>query len=107
MIEEETCNTSMLTQFRSRYGAHPPALKPESVMHVSAWILTPKSKPPHPAITCLLMPMACPITAGRPRPERRRGFWHRYREDILGFALAWCSVGLLVLIAWVIIRIGA
>ncbi len=39
--------------------------------------------------------------------ERYRGFWRRYREDVLGFALAWVSVGALVLIAWIVVRIGA
>jgi len=39
--------------------------------------------------------------------ERRRGFWRRYREDIVGFTLAWLTVGALVLFAWLIIRIGA
>jgi len=39
--------------------------------------------------------------------ERRRDFWRRYREDIVGFILAWLTVGALILIAWLIIQIGA
>ena len=38
--------------------------------------------------------------------ERWRGFFHRYREDIFGFLVAWLSVGLLVAIAWGIMQIG-
>jgi Na+/proline symporter len=40
------------------------------------------------------------------RPERWRGFWKRYREDVLGFLIAWGVVGLIVLLAFGIIRIG-
>ena len=36
---------------------------------------------------------------------RWRGFWGRYREDLLGFALGWLSVGALVLIAWAVMQI--
>jgi Na+/proline symporter len=32
--------------------------------------------------------------------ERWQGFFKRYREDLIGFALGWCTVGLLVLVAW-------
>jgi hypothetical protein len=36
--------------------------------------------------------------------------WHRllsrYREDLVGFALAWVSVGLIIAIAWGIMQIG-
>ncbi|MCX7044356.1 MAG: hypothetical protein NTX50_02575, partial [Candidatus Sumerlaeota bacterium] len=40
------------------------------------------------------------------RAERWRGFFKRYREDLIGFFLAWGSVGLLVLAAWAIMQIG-
>jgi len=38
--------------------------------------------------------------------ERWRNFWRRYREDLAGFALAWLTVGLLVLTAWGLMQIG-
>jgi Na+/proline symporter len=38
--------------------------------------------------------------------ERWRGFFRRYREDLVGFALAWGTVGLLVLAAWALMQIG-
>ena len=38
--------------------------------------------------------------------ERWRGFFRRYREDLVGFALAWGAVGLLVLSAWGLMQIG-
>ncbi len=38
--------------------------------------------------------------------RRWQGFFHRYREDLLGFALAWGVVALLVLTAWGLMRIG-
>ncbi len=37
--------------------------------------------------------------------ERWRGFLKRYREDILGFFLAWGMVGILVLLAWGILQL--
>ena len=37
---------------------------------------------------------------------RWRGFWGRYREDVVGFALAWAAVALLVLTAWGLMQIG-
>jgi hypothetical protein len=37
---------------------------------------------------------------------RWRGFFRRYREDLLGFLLAWVAVGLLILLAWLLMRIG-
>ncbi len=37
---------------------------------------------------------------------RWRGFFHRYWEDLSGFALAWGAVGLLMLIAWGLMQIG-
>ena len=38
--------------------------------------------------------------------QRWRGFFRRYREDLVGFVLAWAAVGLLVLMAWAIMQIG-
>ncbi|MGA2616736.1 MAG: hypothetical protein ABSF26_03945 [Thermoguttaceae bacterium] len=40
--------------------------------------------------------------------NRRRwhGFFRRYREDLLGFLLAWGVVGLLLLAAWGLMQIG-
>ncbi len=38
--------------------------------------------------------------------RRWRGFFRRYREDLVGFALAWATVGLLVLSAWGLMQIG-
>jgi Na+/proline symporter len=35
------------------------------------------------------------------------GFFHRYREDLVGFALAWLSVGLIIAFAWALMQIGA
>ena len=37
---------------------------------------------------------------------RWQNFWRRYREDLVGFALAWLTVGLLVLTAWGLMQIG-
>ncbi|MBI5397686.1 MAG: sodium:solute symporter family protein [Verrucomicrobia bacterium] len=37
---------------------------------------------------------------------RWRGFFRRYREDLAGFALAWVTVGLMILLAWLVMRIG-
>ncbi len=37
--------------------------------------------------------------------ERWRGFRRRYREDLVGFALGWMTVGLLVLMAWALMQI--
>jgi Na+/proline symporter len=39
--------------------------------------------------------------------ERWRGFPGRYREDLIGFALAWLAVAALILLAWGVGRIGA
>lgn len=39
--------------------------------------------------------------------ERWRGFPSRYREDLVGFALAWVAVGALILLAWGVGKIGA
>ena len=39
-------------------------------------------------------------------PARWQGFFRRYREDIVGFALAWLVVGLLLLIAWGLMQLG-
>jgi Na+/proline symporter len=38
--------------------------------------------------------------------ERWRGFFRRYREDLVGFVLAWATVGVLVLMAWGLMQIG-
>ena len=38
--------------------------------------------------------------------RRWRGFFRRYREDLVGFVLAWGAVGLLVLAAWGLMQIG-
>lgn len=40
--------------------------------------------------------------------NRRRwhGFFRRYREDLLGFLLAWGVVGLLLIAAWGLMQIG-
>jgi len=38
--------------------------------------------------------------------ERWRGFFRRYREDIVGFTFAWATVGLLVLLGWALMQIG-
>ena len=37
--------------------------------------------------------------------DRWRGFFRRYREDLIGFVLAWLTVGLLVLTAWGVMQI--
>ena len=37
--------------------------------------------------------------------ERWKGFFGRYREDLAGFLLSWVVVGLLILVAWAILRI--
>ncbi len=37
---------------------------------------------------------------------RWRRFFHRYREDLVGFGLAWLSVGLIIAFAWAIMQIG-
>lgn len=39
------------------------------------------------------------------RKERRKNFYSRYREDIVGFLLAWLVVGLLILLAWLVLHI--
>jgi SSS family transporter len=38
---------------------------------------------------------------------RWQRFFHRYREDLVGFGLAWLSVGLIIAFAWAIMQIGA
>ena len=38
---------------------------------------------------------------------RWQDFFHRYREDVIGFILAWVVVGLLIVVAWGIMQIGA
>jgi hypothetical protein len=37
---------------------------------------------------------------------RWRNFLRRYREDLVGFVLAWLSVGLMILAAWGLMQIG-
>jgi Na+/proline symporter len=37
---------------------------------------------------------------------RWRGFFRRYREDVLGFVLAWGVVGLMIFAAWGLMQIG-
>jgi SSS family solute:Na+ symporter len=39
------------------------------------------------------------------KKERRKNFFHRYREDLIGFFLAWIVVGFLILFAWAILQI--
>ncbi|HOZ46257.1 MAG TPA: sodium:solute symporter family protein [Candidatus Hydrogenedentes bacterium] len=39
--------------------------------------------------------------------ERWHGFFRRYREDIIGFALGWATVAFLIFTAWAIVSIGA
>jgi len=36
---------------------------------------------------------------------RWKGFFRRYREDLAGFALAWATVGLLIVAAWAILQV--
>ena len=38
---------------------------------------------------------------------RWRGFFQRYREDLVGFALAWLTVAVLIASAWGLMRLGA
>ncbi len=38
--------------------------------------------------------------------QRWRRFFHRYREDLVGFLLAWATVALLVGLAWGLMQIG-
>ncbi len=38
--------------------------------------------------------------------ERWHGFWRRYREDLVGFALAWLTVAGMILLAWGVVQIG-
>ncbi|MEN8203113.1 MAG: hypothetical protein ABFS28_11000, partial [Bacteroidota bacterium] len=40
------------------------------------------------------------------KKERRKGFSHRYREDLVGFFLSWLFVGALILLAWGIMQVG-
>ena len=40
------------------------------------------------------------------KKDRWKNFFKRYREDLIGFFLSWIFVGLLILIAWAILRIG-
>ena len=38
--------------------------------------------------------------------DRWKGFPQRYREDIVGFFLAWLTVGVLIFIAWAVMQVG-
>ena len=38
--------------------------------------------------------------------ERWRGGFRRYREDLVGFLLAWCAVGVLLGVAWGLMQLG-
>jgi Na+/proline symporter len=38
--------------------------------------------------------------------ERWHGFFRRYREDLIGFALAWLTVGFLISAAWLLMQVG-
>ena len=40
------------------------------------------------------------------RAERWSGFFQRYREDLIGFALGWVTVGALVGMAWALMQVG-
>ncbi len=43
---------------------------------------------------------------GWTRKSRWHNFFFRYREDLIGFALGWLTVGLLMVLAWGILQIG-
>jgi Na+/proline symporter len=43
---------------------------------------------------------------GWSKKSRWHNFFFRYREDLVGFALGWLTVGLLILLAWGILQIG-
>jgi Na+/proline symporter len=49
----------------------------------------------------ILLDVGTWFTAGR-----WHGFLGRYREDLFGFLLAWASVGVLILAAWLLMQIG-
>jgi hypothetical protein len=38
--------------------------------------------------------------------ERWHGFFRRYREDLVGFVLAWCTVAVLIGGAWALMQVG-
>lgn len=38
--------------------------------------------------------------------ERWRGFFHRYREDLVGFVWGWVAVAGLILVAWGLMQVG-
>jgi Na+/proline symporter len=40
------------------------------------------------------------------KKDRWTNFFYRYKEDVLGFLLAWATVGLLILVAWGLMQIG-
>ena len=39
--------------------------------------------------------------------ERWHNFFHRYREDLIGFLLGWMTVAVLILLAWLVVSLGA
>jgi Na+/proline symporter len=40
------------------------------------------------------------------KKARWKNFFKRYREDLIGFLLSWIFVGLIVLLAWAILKVG-
>ena len=40
------------------------------------------------------------------KKERWENFFQRYREDLIGFALSWIFIGVIILLAWGILQIG-
>ncbi len=40
------------------------------------------------------------------KKSRWKNFFSRYREDLVGFILSWVFVGLIILLAWAILKIG-
>ena len=66
--------------------------------------LAPDGKKPLAALTgddLLLLDLP-----GWGKKSRWHNFFQRYREDLVGFALSWVTVGLLILLAWGILQIG-
>lgn len=39
--------------------------------------------------------------------DRWKNFFQRYREDLIGFTLSWIFIGIIILLAWGILQIGA
>ena len=40
------------------------------------------------------------------KADRWKNFFQRYKEDVVGFLLAWAFVGILILVAWSIMQLG-